>query len=123
MQLNKDRHHGDYVINAYQDGIITINKTCYKNSLIISPHRLIDDWAPQSIEELKREHFMPIISMKPEVVILGTGSKLIFPDPAILAPFYNNNIGVEIMDTQAACRTFTVLMAEDRNAVAALCVK
>lgn len=123
MQLNKDPHHGEYVINAYEDGVIVVNKACYKNSLIVSGKQLIDNWPPQRMEELKTDHFKPIIEMNPEVVILGTGQKLIFPDPSLLAPFYNNNIGVEVMDTQAACRTFTVLMAENRNAVAALCVK
>lgn len=123
MRLNKDPHHGEFVINSYEVGIIIINKACYNHSLIVSSSKIIDNWSPQDITELKSEHITPILSMNPEVVILGTGSKLIFPDQAILAPLYNNNIGVEVMDTQAACRTFNVLMAEDRKAVAALCVK
>lgn len=122
MQLNKDQHHGDYVIKRYEDGKITINENTYTKSLVISATQLIESWPPNTLEELQSEHFSPIITLKPEVVLLGTGKNLVFPDQAVLAPLYDNNIGVEVMDTLAACRTFNVLMAESRHAVAAVII-
>jgi uncharacterized protein len=114
MQINKDEQHGKYVIQRYENGKVTINDVVYTRNLILSATVLIENWDPQD--------FGPILSLKPEVVILGTGSTLVFPDQAALQSFYKHKIGVEVMDSAAACRTFNVLMAEDRNAVVALIV-
>jgi uncharacterized protein len=61
--------------------------------------------------------------MKPEIVLLGTGATFVFPDPARLAPLRDARVGVEVMDTAAACRTYNILLAEGRNVVAALIVQ
>ncbi len=114
MQFNKDEKHGKYVVQRYENGKVTINGVEYRQNLIVSASVLIENW--------EAKNFSPILSLKPVVVILGMGSTLVFPDQAELKVFYENNIGVEIMDSAAACRTFNVLMAEHRNAVLALIV-
>ena len=65
-------------------------------------------------------HLLSIFEMKPEVVLLGTGAKQVFLPPQLMMQFYNKGIGIEVMTTDAACRTFNVLVSEGRNVLAAL---
>lgn len=114
MQILKDEQHSNAKVQRYENGKVTINGINYTQNLILSPTMLIENWEPSD--------FNSILCLKPTVVILGTGATLLFPEPAELKSFYENNIGVEIMDTSAACRTFNILMAEHRNAVLAIIV-
>lgn len=138
MQFNLDMDIGSYAIRAYQPGEINItlpmdlhmkqvsvesrplemDTVC--GSLVISPRQLIRDWAPQDIATLCAEHLEPIVRLQPEVVLLGTGPRLDFPASEVLAVLHEQQIGVEVMDTAAACRTYNILMAEGRNVVAGL---
>ncbi len=122
MILTEDSGIGDYHIRAYEAGAITVNETVYRKSLIVSPYELNSDWPPQSLADLTREHFEPILAMKPEVVLFGTGRQFKMPPPAKLALLYENRMGVEYMDTGAACRTYAALMSEGRRVVAALLI-
>lgn len=122
MILTEDKSHGDYQIRAYIPGMITINDNTYTRSLIISPHDLIIDWAPQSLAELRTDDLNKILALKPEIVILGTGKRFVLPPPAQLAPLHQARLGVECMDTGAACRTYTALASEGRRVVAALLI-
>lgn len=122
MLLTEDIGIGNYHIRAYDSESITINETLYTSSIIISPYQLITNWKPKSLEDLQPEYFQIVLSLKPEVVILGTGKKLIFPDKEKLIPLLKKRIGIESMDTGAACRTYTVLMSEGRKIVAALII-
>jgi uncharacterized protein len=87
-------------------------------SFVISPQHLLRDWPPQRIEELREEHLRLIATLEPEVVLLGTGPKIRFPNHAWLRAFHQHGVGVEIMDNGAACRTYNILMAEGRYVVA-----
>ena len=69
------------------------------------------------------DHMAAIAELKPEIVLIGTGAKLTFPDRALLAPLYKAGIGVEIMDTPAACRTYNILLGEGRGVLAAVIVE
>jgi len=120
MKLNRDINTGTHVIRSYEPGRIIVNEQTYTQSLIISSDQLIENWAPTHINELCVEHWTEVLALEPELVIVGTGSQQQFPPHALFQPLIEKQIGFEIMDTAAACRTFTVLMAEDRNAVAAL---
>ena len=90
---------------------------------VLSPMELVKDWSPLEYSELSAEHLDEIYAMKPEIILLGTGLKQIFPPAEILRRLAKEQIGFEIMDTQAACRTFNILMAEDRTVVAGLFLK
>jgi len=91
-----------------------------ENSFIISPSKLIKDWSAQSIGDLSEEHSQMLILLQPEVIILGTGSSLRFPNQAWSARFLEHRIGLEVMDTAAACRTYAILSADNRNIIAAM---
>lgn len=123
MELTQDYSQGQYQIRSYSPGSVTINdKTndkIYTKSILVSMSAVML-WKPQTFAQLKAKDFQIIADQTPEVVILGTGERQQFPDPSILAPLINKNIGVEVMDTSAACRTFNVVAAEGRNVVAAL---
>lgn len=123
MELNLDSGEGQYHIGGYGDGFIQINDEKVDHSIIVSPNKLVDPWPPQSLAELTANHFLLLFDLKPEIVLLGTGSRLSFPDPALLADFYAKKMGIEIMDTAAACRTYSVLMAEGRKVAAALLIR
>ena len=123
MQISQDSYSGQFIIQAYGDNKITINNTAYELSLIIGANHLLVDSLPKTISELQNTHWQPLLELKPEVVLIGTGPKLQFISPTLLQDFYQNHIGVEIMNNAAACRTLTVLLAENRKAFAALFVK
>jgi len=142
MQVNLDRDIHSYTIRAYEPGTIslTIPRSAentsqpppeeqtsrpsgietISNSFIVSPRHLLRDWPPASISELQAEHFDAIIELQPELVLLGTGARLTFPSPQILVALHQQHIGVEVMDTAAACRTYNILMTEGRFVVAGL---
>jgi len=120
IELREDSPSGQYHIRGYKPNEVLINDATYTKSLIVSAHTLIDHWRPINIQDLKATDWESIIALQPKVVLLGTGNNLIFPATEIIAPLIEHKIGYEIMDNAAACRTFTVLMAEDRQVVAAL---
>ena len=91
-----------------------------RRSLILTPQQLVDDWAPQQISELVPDHWQLVLDFQPEVILLGTGRRLTFPPVATLQPCHQAGIGIEVMDTSAACRTFNILASEGRHVVAAL---
>lgn len=123
MELSLDTTTAAYQIRSYQTGKIQVNENWYERSLIITPQQLILDWPPQQLQELQSAHLSPLLQLHPDVVILGSGTTLHFPPLELLAPFYNEKIGIEIMDTGAACRTYTALAAEGRNVAAALLIR
>ena len=106
-------------IRAYSDGEITVNEKILTRSVIITPD-IIQLWEPAHIDELTAEHCETIAGFNPEVVIIGTGKRLQFPAPPVIAGLQTRGIGVEVMAHDAACRTFNILLAEDRRVVAAL---
>jgi uncharacterized protein len=108
-------------IRAYRDGEILVNDRIFSRSVVITPD-IIQDWAPGSVDELTQQHFMQLGEFKPGIIILGTGSQLRFPPPHLYVALQAQGIGVEIMATDAACRTFNVLLAEDRRVLVALII-
>lgn len=123
MILTQDTSDAPFQIRGYKDGAITVNETIYQKSLIISANQLITDWLPQSFQELTATDWDAVIELKPELVLFGTGQQFKMPRPSMLAPLYLKKIGVESMDTGAACRTFMALLAEGRKVVAALLIQ
>ena len=107
-------------ISAYDQGWISIGGRQYEQSLLISSTTIDVNWPPAKVSELKLEHFQEILTLAPEIVILGTGKSLIFPDATYLAPITDSGIGIEVMDTGAACRSYNFLLGEGRHVVAAL---
>lgn len=120
MEFHLEPRFGQYHITHYGPDKIRVNEVDYISSLLITNDKLITDWAPQTILDLKADHLIPLIALSPSIIILGTGNTQQFPSHTVLAPCYEKLIGVEIMDTGAACRTFCALIAEGRHVMAAL---
>ena len=97
-----------------------INNEPHAQSLIICPDELITPWQVTNVNQLNVSNLDAIITLQPEVVLLGTGNRANFPDAKIIALFAQHGIGLETMNTQAACRTYGILVAEGRRAAAAL---
>ena len=108
------------LIRNYEVGRIIVNQDSYTRSLVVLPGQLVADWPPQAFEELALAHLTVLVTLRPELVILGTGRRQRFPRAELLAPLVEAGLGWEVMDTGAACRTYNILMSEGRNVAAAL---
>ncbi len=100
----------------------TLKTETFNHSLIITPHALINDWTPRTIDELEAQHFEVLNPRPPQIMLLGTGTAQHWPSPQILASLTNQGIAVEVMDTAAACRTFAILASDGRDVGAALLI-
>ena len=107
-------------ITAYGEGYVDVRSKRLTGSVLLTRDRLVNDWAPEGVHDLKAEHLEGILELQPEVVLLGTGKRQQFPPTAVIAPLVKAGIGFEIMDTAAACRTYNVLLSEGRRVAAAL---
>jgi uncharacterized protein len=123
MKIEREQPDGRNAFTGYGSGYVAINGERYEKSLVVTGES-IAEWAPRSVAEIDRDDVAPIAALgaEVEVVLIGTGAVFQFPDPASLAPLHAARIGVEVMDTQAACRTYNILLAEGRKVVAALIV-
>ncbi len=110
------------LIRAYSAGEIQVQEHHIRSSVILSAGRIEFDWPPASFAELTAEHLLAAIALEPEVILLGTGARQCFPPSRILAPVYEAGIGIEVMDTPAACRTYNVLVQDGRRVAAALII-
>ncbi len=120
MKINLESGIGQNLIRAYAAGSITINQEVYTSSLILTPQRIITDWPPVRFANLTAPDVEAIAALRPEVVVLGTGLHLQFPAPGIIRSLVEAKIGLEVMDTGAACRTYNILMSDGRRVAAAL---
>jgi uncharacterized protein len=119
MRFAQDNLTGN-IIRGYAPGRVTINDEVIVTSVIVTPERIIRDWLPHAFGDLERRHIARLEELQPEIIVLGTGPRLRFPDAGFTAGFLSQGVGVEIMDTTAACRTYNILLSEDRRVVAAL---
>ena len=123
MKLQSDPHFGANTITGYGDGYVEINKTPYTHAVLLSSDGAISDWPVQSYEGLEATHFAQMVDLKPELILIGTGIRQRFPKPELLKSLISAKIGFEIMDSQAACRTFNILVGEGRQVLLALIVE
>jgi uncharacterized protein len=119
MKLHLSRLSGINQITGHGPGHILVNGIRHDGSLIILPDEVISGWANR-FEDLAVAHFDALAIRVPEIILLGSGSRLRFPSPALYAGLIKARIGVEVMDSAAACRTYNILAAEGRRVAAAL---
>ena len=117
MNALVDDPNSDNTITSYGPGWIKIAQRKINNPCVVTRTTLTTDSLPSSIMNLGMQNIEPIVSMSPEVVIIGTGKKQLFLDQKISSILTNQRIGVEYMDTAAACRSFNILLAEERSVV------
>ncbi len=122
LKLHADPPSALNTVTAYGPGFIEVNKERHASSLVLAPDRL-SPWPVTEFEALAPEHFEALLALSPELVILGTGARQRFPQPQLARALLAAGIGVEAMDSAAACRTYNILMAEGRRVVAAVLVE
>lgn len=122
MKLSADFGTARYRITAYSPGEISVNGEVYRTSLLLTPWQLDPTWEWQRPEafDLSALASVRAIEPEPELILLGTGEAQRFPERDVMVELLRSGIGIEVMDTPGACRTFNVVMAEDRRVVAAL---
>ncbi|MBI3530311.1 MAG: Mth938-like domain-containing protein [Betaproteobacteria bacterium] len=122
MKLHLSQNSRRNAITAYGQGYVAVNGVRHETSLIVMPDRIAEDWKVQNFESLVQDNIEALAALKPELVLLGTGDVLCFPDPRLLVNLTHAGIGAEVMDTRAACRTYNILAEEGRNVAAALII-
>jgi uncharacterized protein len=105
--------------SGYGDGFVMVNGQRHERNVIVTPERLLP-WEAQSFDSLTEEDFQPLLELAPEILLIGTGPKQRFPHPRLTRRLADKRIGVEAMDLRAACRTYNILMSEERRVAAAL---
>jgi len=120
MKFHLENANGQNVFTGYGAGYTLVNGVRYEHSLVVTPARVIEDWQVMDFDALSASHFDFLLALKPEIVLLGTGAVLRFPQPALSRRLLLAHIGLEVMDTAAACRTYNILSAEGRNVAAAV---
>ena len=122
MKLHLANDQGQNRFTGYGEGYVAVNNQRYDHALVVTPTALHEDWQIASVAALDAAAAIYLINLAPEILLLGTGARQSFPATAVLREFARAQIGVETMDTAAACRTYNILMAEGRNVVAAIIV-
>lgn len=120
MKMHLQKPTDIYLIRGHAKGLIQIGEQEHRTSLLILPDRLITDGWPASVSGLTETQLATLLALRPELVLLGSGERLQRPPAALLRPFAEAAIGVDVMDTFAACRTYNVLAAEGRKVAALL---
>jgi len=144
MQVQLDYNVESYTIRSYTAGQVTVSlplsdtlrnspemgkdlmeerqlETCdLITPFILAPHILIENWLTPSINELKLADFKPVLELDPEIIVLGTGARQAFPPAQLISELNQAGVGVEIMNTAAACRTYNFLMTDGRKVAAAI---
>lgn len=120
MKFTQHAPAGIHLIRRYGSDSITVGEEQIRVSCLVSATTLIRDWPPRDVASLRPEHLTALFELRPEVVVLSTGAQQRFPGAALRAEFATRKIGLEVMEVGAACRTYNVLVSEERNVLAAV---
>jgi len=120
LKLRLDNISGINLFTGYGEGYVMVNRQRHEKSLVVLRDRVLADWQPAGFDDLDAAHFAALVELAPEIVLLGTGARLRFPRPELTRTLIEARIGLEVMDVQAACRTYNFLAAEERKVAAAL---
>jgi uncharacterized protein len=112
----KDRH----TLTGYGTGYLAVNGIRYEHPLIVTPDAAPQPWPVTTVADLTAESAGLLLADAPEIIIIGTGSTQIFPEPARLRLLIEARVGLEVMNSPAACRTYNILMGEGRRVLAAI---
>lgn len=121
MKFQPDAIHGPS-ISGYGPGWVAVNGERFTKNLVVSSMGFKSAWDCQGFDDLQAQHFEQLIALEPELILFGSGERIRFAHPRLMGALYARRIGLETMDTQAACRTFNFLAGEGRKVVAALLI-
>ncbi len=122
MKLHADRPEAANVIHAITRESVSINGTKHTASVLVPSDAPLAPWGAATVADLTAEHFERIVAYKPELVVFGSGPQQKFVHPGLMRSLIQAGIGVDTMDTQAACRTYNILVSEGRRVLAALII-
>ncbi|HEU0187187.1 MAG TPA: Mth938-like domain-containing protein [Gallionellaceae bacterium] len=120
MKLSLSLNPGQKFFTAHGPDYVTVSGERYQQPVVVIPEQVFSDWPATCFASLEARHFEYFLALKPEVVLLGTGSEHRFAHPTLYSALSQAGIGVECMSTPAVCRTYNILMSEDRKVVAAI---
>ncbi|MBL0141152.1 MAG: Mth938-like domain-containing protein [Betaproteobacteria bacterium] len=123
MKIERETAEGRNTFTAYGPGWVEVAGRRHTGSLVVAADRVLEGWAAGGIDALTEAETATLVDWNPEILLLGSGIAFRFPDRAAVAPLHRARIGVEVMDTRAACRTYNILLGEGRRVVAALIVE
>ena len=119
MKFTRETSSATTIRQVSGDAIV-VGKTRYTETIALTPDGLVENFSPPPLEELGVSHFERLLEDEPELVILGTGDRTVFPPRELTFAFARRRVGLEVMDTAAAARTFNVLAGEGRRLAAVL---
>jgi uncharacterized protein len=120
MKLHADSNTPLNTVTAYGPGFIEVNRVRHAGAVLLRPEGPILPWPIASFETIEEATLTALLQWQPEVVLLGTGDRQRFLHPRLLRGLTARGVGIDPMDTRAACRTYNILMAEGRQVLAAL---
>ena len=120
LKLHADSPTALTTVTGYGPGFIEVNQVRHHRPVLVAPDRPVEPWNVGGFDALSAEDFAQLRDRTPELVLLGTGARQRFPHPRLLQPLIDSRIGCEAMTSQAACRTYNILMGEGRKVLAAI---
>jgi uncharacterized protein len=120
MQLDFERPDYSYFLRGADGAVALVNERRIERSFVIAPEALVEDWPVADAGALAPADLGPLLALEPEVIVLGTGDRQVFPPVEVMAAALSRGIGIEVMANPAAARTFHVLASEGRKVVAGL---
>lgn len=120
MKFSEDSTEGYHHIQSYGKGWIKVNQRRIERGFIIHADKIVDDWEPLRYADLQAEHLTKVFGLQAELILIGTGRHYQLPSPEIHKALAQQQTGFELMATDAACRTYNVLLSEFRDVVAVL---
>lgn len=122
MKFSLENPLQGHVVRGYEPGRILVDAAVYEQNLIVMADLLQPGWEPDTVADLAGRHITALAQHRPEIVIIGTGEKQVFPPRRLFVGLIDLQIGYEIMDTAAACRTYNILANEGRRVLGAFFV-
>ena len=120
LKLQLPSLSGQKIFTAHGAGYVAVNGQRHTRPIVVMAEQVREDWPTQDFDALTEAHFDYLLALKPEILLLGTGAQQRFPLPRLYRKLTEASIGVECMDTPAACRTYNILVSEDRRVAAAI---
>lgn len=123
MKLHLAQNAGLLTFSSHGPGYVSVNGTRYEGSVLICGRDVVANWAPNGFEGLDSSQFERLANVDAEIVLFGSGERQRFPHPELLKPLIAKGIGLEVMDTKAACRTYNILVAEGRRVACGIIIE
>jgi uncharacterized protein len=120
LKLHLDAHTRRNIFTAHGADYVAVGGNRYEHPVVVTAEQVFTDWRPEGVNALTEAHFAYFLALKPEVLLFGTGSQQHFPHPRLYQMLIAAGVGVEFMNTPAACRSYNILVGEERKVAAGI---